>query len=213
MEEKSTGLILRTRPLTETSLIVHWLAADVGRIATVAKGARRPKSPFRGKIDLFHLADFSFVRSRRSELHVLREVSLRNTHRALRQDLQLLRQAAYCALLVEHATETGTPLPEIFQLMTDWLAFVSSCPGGPLPVLAFEVKFLAETGLLPDPARSNLSSGARRGLEKLASADWDLLARLRLSPKQCTDLSQFLHGFLLWHLGRLPEGRAAALAQ
>src|SRR5262245_33397362 len=154
MDEKALGLILRTRPLTETSLIVHWLTAESGRIATVAKGARRPKSPFRGKLDLFHSAEFSFVRSRRSELHALREVSLRDTHRALRQDLHLLRQAAYCALLVEQATESDTPLPGIFQLMTDWLAFLSSSAGGPLPVLAFEVKFLGETGLLPDPGQS-----------------------------------------------------------
>jgi DNA repair protein RecO (recombination protein O) len=212
MEEKSLGLILRTRPLTETSLIVHWLTPEAGRIATVAKGARRPKSPFRGKLDLFHLADFSFMRSRRSELHVLREVALRDTHRALREDLQLLRQAAYCALLVEQATETDTPLPGIFRLMTSWLSFLSSHLGGPLPVLAFEVKFLAEVGLLPDPAQSGMSPGARQGLQKLTSANWDLLAKLKFSSNQIAELSQFLDRFLHWHLGRLPAGRAAALA-
>jgi len=211
MDEKSTGLILRTRPLTETSLIVHWLAPEAGRIATVAKGARRPKSPFRGKLDQFYLADFSFVRSRRSELHVLREVSLRDTHRALREDLQLLRQAAYCALLIEQATETDTPLPGIFRLMTDWLAFASGSPGDPLAVLAFEVKFLAQIGLLPDLAQSGLSPGARQGLRQLTSADWDLLAKLKFSKNQLAELTHFLHGFLVWHLGRVPEGRAAAL--
>jgi len=213
MDEKSPGLILRTRPLTETSLIVHWLTPEAGRIATVAKGARRPKSPFRGKLDLFHLADFSFVRSRRSELHLLREVSLRDTHRALRKDLQLLRQAAYCALLVEQATETGTPLPGIFRLMTEWLDFLSSSLGGPVPVLAFEVKFLAEMGLLPDPMQPGLSPAARKAFQKLSSGSWDLLAKLKFGPDEISHLSQFLHGFLQWHLGRLPEGRAAALAQ
>ena len=77
MIQSATGMILRTRPLTETSLILHWLTPDFGRIATVAKGARRPKSPFLGKLDVFYLADFSFSRSRRSDLHALREVSLR----------------------------------------------------------------------------------------------------------------------------------------
>ena len=65
MVETATGLVLRTRPLTETSLIVQWLTPNLGRLATVAKGGRRPKSPFRGKVDLFYLADFSFARSRR----------------------------------------------------------------------------------------------------------------------------------------------------
>ncbi len=67
MIESATGLIVRTRPLTETSLIVHWLTPDFGRIATAAKGARRAQSPFHGKLDLLYLADFSFSRSRRSD--------------------------------------------------------------------------------------------------------------------------------------------------
>ena len=80
MIETATGVVLRTRLLTETSLIVHWLTPGAGRLATVAKGALRPKSPFRGKLDLFYHADFTFSRSRRSDLHTLREVSLRETH-------------------------------------------------------------------------------------------------------------------------------------
>src|SRR6185503_10810022 len=97
MIERAQGLVLRTRPFTETSLIVQWLTPEFGRVDTVAKGARRPKSPFRGKLDLFYLADFSFTRSRRSELHTLREVSLRETHATLRRELACLRQAAYAA--------------------------------------------------------------------------------------------------------------------
>ncbi len=110
MTESASGIILRTRPLTETSLIIHWLTPDFGRIATVAKGARRPKSPFAGKLDLFYAADFSFSRSRRSELHTLREVKLRETHGAIRQDILKLQQAAYAAAFIEQATETDTPL-------------------------------------------------------------------------------------------------------
>src|SRR5918996_3333774 len=100
MDERATGIILRTRPLTETSLIVQWLTPDAGRIATVAKGARRPKSPFRGKLDLFYEADFSFARSRKSELHTLREVVLRETHSELREDLGWIQQASYAAAFI-----------------------------------------------------------------------------------------------------------------
>ena len=85
-EERTTGVILRTRLLTETSVIVHWLTVDAGRLATVARGARRPKSAFRGKLDLFHEADLVYRRSSRSELHTLGEVVLRETFPALRGD-------------------------------------------------------------------------------------------------------------------------------
>ena len=74
MDEKANGIILRVRPLTDSSLIVHWLTQEHGRLSTVAKGARRPKSALRGKLDLLFEADFSFRRSRRSDLHTLREV-------------------------------------------------------------------------------------------------------------------------------------------
>ncbi|MEI2725374.1 MAG: DNA repair protein RecO [Verrucomicrobiota bacterium] len=89
MTEAATGLILRTRALTETSLIVNWLTPNLGRISTVAKGARRPKSTFAGKLDLFYAADFTFQRSRRSNLHTLREIKLRGTHPALRHETWL----------------------------------------------------------------------------------------------------------------------------
>src|SRR5271154_3765098 len=105
MTESATGIVLRTRPLTETSLIVQWLTPNFGRIATVAKGARRHKSPFLGKLDLFYVADFSFSRSRSSDLHNLREASLRETHGALREDILKLQQAAYAANFIAQATE------------------------------------------------------------------------------------------------------------
>src|ERR1700748_1854482 len=131
MTESTNGLILRTRPLTETSLIVHWLTPDLGRLATVAKGARRTKSPFAGKLDLFYLADFSFQRSRRSELHQLREVGLRETHAAIRTELEYLQQASYSSALIEQATEMDTPLPEIYTLLEGFLDQLPKHPPQP----------------------------------------------------------------------------------
>src|SRR6267154_4446995 len=150
MIETGAGLILRTRPLTDTSLIIHWLTPEFGRVATVAKGERRPKSPFSGKLDLFYLAEFSFQRSRRSELHQLREVSRRETHAAIRQEMEYLQQASYCAALIEQTTEMETPLPEIFSLMTGFLKHLPNHPPQPQTLFAFEVKLLSELGLQPD---------------------------------------------------------------
>jgi len=212
MDERTTGLVLRTRRLSETSLIVHWLTSEHGRLATVARGAHRPKSPFRGKLDLFYLADFAFARSRRSDLHALREVTLRDTHSALRRDLHLLERASYCVQLVELATETDTPLPGPFQLLESLLAFLPQQPESPLPVLAFEVKLLADAGLGPNPEGGSLSPGAREILRLCAERDWPQLQPLKLSAGQILELRRFLHGFLQHHLGRIPPNRAAALS-
>lgn len=211
MIERATGLILRTRLLTETSLIVHWLTSDLGRIATVAKGARRAKSPFAGKLDLFYLADFSFARSRRSELHTLREVGLRETHRMLRTELGLLRQASYCAALIEQTTETETPLPGVCELMSGLLRDLPAQPPRALTVFSFEMKLLHELGQTPDLHEQKLSRGAQRMLADVTRLNWPALAQRRPSVLQTREIQQFLQGFLIYHLGKVPPGRNAAL--
>jgi recombinational DNA repair protein (RecF pathway) len=239
MIESASGLILRTRRLTETSLIIHWLTPNLGRLATVAKGALRPKSPFRGKLDLFYIAEFSFVRSRRSELHTLREVGVRETHPAIRRELGRLQQASYAAALVEQVTETETPLAEIFELVREFLSvlgqrhdveWASAKPAeaatpyvgrAPPPdvggygqahfVFAFELKLLEELGLEPDLSKSHLTAGAREIVKMLTQQDWSAISKLKMSSAQTTELSQFLHGFLIFHLGKIPAGRFAAV--
>ena len=212
MIETARGLILRTRPLTETSLIIHWLTADAGRVATVAKGARRPKSPFAGKLDLFYLADFSFQRSRRSELHTLREVQLLEPHAAIRQDLEKLNQGAYAAAFIEQVTETETPLPEIYALIRDFLATLDRTSPGPLLAFALEIKLLQECGFAPDWGEVRLSPGAKKIAEFLGTESWQRITQIQTSTAQDEELRQWLQGFLTLHLGRLPRGRAGAVA-
>jgi DNA repair protein RecO (recombination protein O) len=211
MIESASGLVLRTRRLTETSLIIHWLTPNLGRLATVAKGALRPKSPFRGKLDLFYFADFSFVRSRRSELHSLREVGIRETHPAIRRELGRLQQASYAAALVEQVTELETPLPEIFELVQGFLNILADTVSQSHLVFAIELKLLADLGLDPDLTKSHLTAGAREIVKMLGGQDWRAISKLKLSSAQTTELSQFLHGFLIFHLGKIPAGRFAAV--
>jgi DNA repair protein RecO (recombination protein O) len=211
MIETAAGLVLRTRPLTETSLIIHWLTPTLGRLATVGKGARRANSPLRGKLDLFYLADFSFSRSRRSELHTLREVSLRQTHSGLREDLGLLQQACYCTALVEQSTEMETPLPSVFESVTGLLRHILTQPPQATTIFAFELKLLTELGLKPDLDKSNLNPGTRQLVKALTEQNWPVVARLKPTAAQAAELGRFLHGFLIYHLGRIPKGRDTAV--
>jgi DNA repair protein RecO len=211
MIETSSGLILRTRPLTESSLVVQWLTPDFGRLATVAKGARRAKSTLRGKLDLFYEADFSFVRSRRSELHTLREVNLRESHLALRKELAYLEQASYASVLIEQNTETETPLPELYELISGFLASLPKSVPQSQTLFALELKLLQELGMNPDLESVRLTPGVKEIIRVLLDASWETISRLRLSAPQRNELNHFLQGFLIFHLGRLPKGREAAL--
>lgn len=211
MDERASGIILRTRPLTETSLIVHWLTPEFGRIAVVAKGARRPKSNFRGKLDIFYLADFSFQRSRRSELHNLREVSLLETHADLRSDIGRVQQAAYAVALIEQTTETETPIPEIYDLMLGFVQHLTASGARAVNVLAFELKLLELLGQSPSPEEIRMGKTALALMEALQNCEWAQSAEAELTEQHIAELRQFLHGFLIYHLDRIPRGRNAAL--
>jgi DNA repair protein RecO (recombination protein O) len=207
--DRATGIILRTYPLTETSLIVHWLTAEHGRIATAAKGARRPKSPFRGALDLFYFASFTFQRSRRSDLHALREVTLAHTFDSLRRNLASLAQATYFAALIEQTSETDTPIPELFDLFHSVLQHLQAEPPSVQTVFAFELKLLRQSGLAPTEQLENAKPASRKMLTHLQEANW---IELRLSAADLQDIQKFLHHFLLYHLGKIPASRAAALS-
>ncbi|KAB2664901.1 MAG: DNA repair protein RecO [Verrucomicrobia bacterium] len=211
MDERGHGVVLRVRPLTETSLIVHWLSPEHGRLATVAKGARRPKSSFAGKLDLFQEAEFSFARSRRSDLHTLREVMATGMRRRLRTEHHALEVAAYAVATIEQATEVDTPIPEVAELFAGLLGYLDAVPATARAVFAFELKFLACQGLEPDPGEAPLSDAARELLAELMDVDWMDLATLATTAEAAREVRQFLHGFLIYHLGKLPRGRAEAL--
>ena len=52
-QDNQPVFVLHTYPFKETSLVVELLTRDFGRVAAVAKGARRPRSAMRGMLQSF----------------------------------------------------------------------------------------------------------------------------------------------------------------
>ncbi|MGI8966631.1 MAG: DNA repair protein RecO C-terminal domain-containing protein, partial [Limisphaerales bacterium] len=113
--------------------------------------------------------------------------------------------------LIEQTTETETPLPNIFQLMIDFLKNLPWHKPQPLNVFAFEMKLLHELGLKPDFTKNKLSAGTEQILENCVKQEWPALLRLKPSENQVTEMGQFLHGFLIYHLEKIPKGRSGAI--
>jgi len=102
-------------------------------------------------------------------------------------------------------------MPGVYKLMDSFLRELSHQPPQPITILAFEMKLLHELGQSPNFAESKLTPGAKKILTELTVQDWSALARIKLSAAQTQELQQFLHGFILYHLERIPAGRTAAL--
>ncbi len=212
MDEKCAGLVLRIRPLKESSLIIHWLTPEYGRLATTAKGARRAKSPFHGKLDLLFEANITFRRSRRTDLHTLTEVNLAKPHTVIRKDVAKLRLMAYATHFIEQVTEAETPLLGIHAIMTTLLDHLACAATRPALVYALEMKLLNELGIAPALSESRLDNSTIELLEQLAVRNWKGITQLKPENSQVKAMKEFLHGFLVYNLGRLPKGRDAVLA-
>ena len=115
--ESTAAILLRKRTFSDTSLIVSWCTESLGCVQTIAKGGRRAKSPFAGKLDLFFETEIQIARSRKSSLHTLTEVVLRNPFAGIRRNYLRTQTAAYFVELVEICTERDHHEPELFSLL------------------------------------------------------------------------------------------------
>ncbi|MEM6910959.1 MAG: DNA repair protein RecO [Verrucomicrobiota bacterium] len=149
----SPALVLHRYPYSETSWIVHWWTEAEGRVKTVAKGARRPKSALAGRLDLFFTARISWVPSRKSDLHVLREADLENPRLHIRERYWNTMAAAYFTAWLDRVEgmEMGEAA-ELYSLLTRALDFLNDQPVTLKAVLHFERK-LAETLGILQPGR------------------------------------------------------------
>ena len=136
--ETTAAILLRKIKLTESSLIITWFTEAHGKLKTVAKGARRPRSPFAGRLDLFYAAEITFARSRKSELHILREVSVQNSREGLRLEYARTQMAAYFVELVEMTTEFEHAVPEVYDLLRRALDFLDRSQPTRRALLHFE---------------------------------------------------------------------------
>ena len=78
---RSLALVVRTVEVFETSLVVTLFTRELGKVAALAKGGRRLKSPFQGGLDLLGVSDIVLLPKASESLDLLTEaVSLSASH-------------------------------------------------------------------------------------------------------------------------------------
>lgn len=179
----TSAILLRKTKLTETSLIVTWFTEAHGKIKTVAKGARQPKSRFAGTLDLFFDCEIQFSRSRKSDLHQLREVVLRNPHEGLRLDYNRVALAAYFVELIELTTETDHPAPELHDLIRRAFAHLNERPASLRALLHFESELARLLGI---QGQENVTPATAigRAYHRLPNVRAGLSQKLKRSSRQ-----------------------------
>lgn len=147
--EKSWAIVLRVTEFSESSCVVTLFTRDFGKVGALAKGARRPKSPFEAALDLLSICRVVFIRKSSDALDLLTEAKLERRFRAASRDLSRLYAGYYVAELLRELTDTGDPHPELFDSAFETLVELDGAGEVPSVVLRFELTLLRVLGHLP----------------------------------------------------------------
>ncbi|MBX3420197.1 MAG: DNA repair protein RecO [Pirellulaceae bacterium] len=152
--EKTDAIVLRLHPWSETSLIGSSYTRDFGKISFLAKGARRPRSPFEAALDLLSFCRVVFIAKPGEALNLLTEAKLQRRFRTVDGQLLRLYCGYYLAELMEKFISEGVPQPELFELLSDSLLQLEN-PEHDVrgTVLRFELQLLRLIGQLPELRR------------------------------------------------------------
>lgn len=117
--------ILRYYPLGDNGVIIIADTASHGIIHAVAKGARKPKSVFQGKIDLFFRISLTWSPARNEGLGTVTEIKLLNPRENIRKEYRKTLMGAYFTKLYEKGIESSTPVPEFHRLLERALNYLN----------------------------------------------------------------------------------------
>ncbi len=148
--EQTDAIVLRVHPWSETSLVVNLYTRDFGKLGMLAKGARRPKSPFEAALDLLSICRVVFISKASDALDILTEAKLQRRFRAGQRDLLRLYAGYYVSELLDRFSGRGDKQPELFELAVATLDALNApdVPVGGI-VLRFELQVLRCVGQLP----------------------------------------------------------------
>ena len=167
MLKKDKGICIRTTDYSESSQILTFFTADTGKLNVIAKGAKRPKSPFGGPVGLFSAGDMVFSFRDGEKLATLTEFNPTFFGFEIRKKLLALNCALFACELLNLFTKELDPHPAMFNEALVFLQRLEKSPNDRVLhlLILFEFALLSETGSQPV---CNCCANCKRKF----SADW-----------------------------------------
>ena len=159
---KTEAVVLRSIRFGEADRILHLYSAERGRIGAIAKGARKPRSRFGGRLEPFFRLDL-VLHEGRGDLSTVTSAETRDGYGHLRSDGDALGAAARGCDAVLRLLDAAEPNPPAYSLLCRYLevldrrAAVGEESGLPA-ALSFRLKLALTAGFAPE-----LASCARCG--------------------------------------------------
>jgi len=212
---KTEGVVLRSMRYGEADRILHVYTPHRGRIGAIAKGVRRSRSRFGGRLEPFFRLRLMLYEGR-GELLTVTGADTISAHARLRQDGGALDAASRACDAVGRLFETSEPHPGVYNLLCHELALLDSEPqhAGHANALAFRMKLLLAAGLAPQLGAC-ASCGDCERLVGFSGAAGGVVCEA--CAVACFGLSEEAHAFMTDALGRVlveaPQAGPVALRQ
>jgi len=152
---KTEAVVLRSMRYGEADRILHLYTPARGRVGAIAKGVRRARSRFGGRLEPFFRLSIE-LHEGRGELLTVTGAQTIDAYARLREDARALDAAARACDAVGRLFETSEPHPGVFNLLCRKLALLDEGAARDRPpvdarsgALAFRLKLLVAAGLAP----------------------------------------------------------------
>jgi DNA repair protein RecO (recombination protein O) len=214
---KTEAVVLRSMRYGEADRILHLYTPHRGRVGAIAKGVRRARSRFGGRLEPYFRLHVE-LHEGRGELLTVTGAQTIDGHARLRGDGRALDAAARACDAVGRLFETSEPHPGVFNLLCRQLSLLDRHVGGLASTragaLAFRLKLLLAAGLAPQLGAC-ASCGEPEHLVGFSGAAGGVVCTA--CEAGSFPLGQEAHGFMTDALGRalteVPQATAMALGQ
>jgi DNA repair protein RecO (recombination protein O) len=225
---KTEAVVLRSIRYGEADRVLHLYSSTRGRVNAIAKGSRRPRSRFGGRLEPFFRLDLVLYEGR-GELATVTSAHTLGAHAALRRSGPALNAAARACDAVLRLLDSAEANPPAYNLLCRYLALLdgSEPPGdegsptreldgaaGRSTALAFRLKLALSAGFAPELA-SCARCGEREDLRGFSGAAGGVVCGA--CERDGFDLSAEAHSFMVEALARplasAPGASAPALRQ
>jgi DNA repair protein RecO (recombination protein O) len=150
---KTEAVVLRSLRFAEADRILHLYTADRGRVGAIAKGVRRTKSRYGGRLEPLGHVEI-LLHQGGGELHTVTGVELIRSHHAAREDPYRLAVGLIAAEAMLRLFTEQEGNERAFVALTRFLDLLDEASSGTRPELdalglSFQLKLLWLSGYLP----------------------------------------------------------------
>jgi DNA repair protein RecO (recombination protein O) len=212
---KTEAVVLRSIRYGEADRILHAYTPHRGRLSAIAKGVRRTRSRFGGRLEPFFRLRLE-LHEGRGEILTVTGAHTVDGHPRLREDAAALDAAARACDAVGRLFETTEPHPGVFNLLCHKLSLLDARPAMATRAagLQFRLKLLHAAGLTPHLGAC-AQCGEREHLVGFSGAAGGVVCGACEAGSFA--LEQSAHDFMVQALGqalaKTPEGTERALGQ